>query len=116
MKKAVLFLAVMFAVGVSAQDTEPTFEKMGNMVKATYFHDNGEIAQTGYMLNGKLHGDWVMFNVEGKKIATGQYENGQKTGKWFFWKNDELSEVDFTDNRIVEVKNWSQGDAVTVNQ
>nr|WP_288934450.1 nicotinic acid mononucleotide adenyltransferase [uncultured Allomuricauda sp.] len=116
MKKAVLFLAVMFVVSVSAQDIKPTFEKMGKMVKATYFHDNGEIAQTGYIMNGKLHGDWVMFNVEGKKIATGQYVNGEKTGKWFFWKNDVLSEVDFTDNRIVQVKNWNHGDAVTVNQ
>ena len=116
MKKAVLFLAVMFAVSISAQDIKPTFEKMGKMVKATYFHDNGEIAQTGYMLNGKLHGDWVMFNVEGKKIATGQYQNGQKTGKWFFWQKDELSEVDYMDNRVAQVKNWSHGDAVTVNQ
>jgi len=116
MKKAVLFLAVMFVVSVSAQDIKPTFEKMGKMVKATYFHDNGEIAQTGYIMNGKLHGDWVMFNVEGKKIATGQYVNGEKTGKWFFWKDDVLSEVDFTDNRIVQVKNWNHGDAVTVNQ
>ncbi|WP_127022875.1 toxin-antitoxin system YwqK family antitoxin [Flagellimonas beolgyonensis] len=116
MKKAVLFLALMFVVAVSAQDTKPTFEKVGEMVKATYFHDNGEIAQTGYMLNGKLHGDWVMFDTQGKKIATGQYVNGTKTGKWFFWKSDVLKEVDFTDNRIVNVTNWSQGEVVSVNQ
>lgn len=116
MKKAIVVLAVMFAVSVSAQEIKPTFEKMGKMVKATYFHDNGEIAQTGYILNGKLHGDWVMFNVEGKKIATGQYLNGEKAGKWFFWKNDVLREVDFTDNRIVNVKDWNQGEIVSVNQ
>jgi len=116
MKKAVFFLAVMFAVVVSAQDTKPKFEKVGEMVKATYFHDNGELAQTGYMLNGKLHGDWVMFDTQGKKIATGQYVNGTKTGKWFFWKNDVLREVDFTDNRVVNVKDWSQGEVVSVNQ
>ncbi|MCK0161032.1 toxin-antitoxin system YwqK family antitoxin [Allomuricauda sp. F6463D] len=115
MKKAVLVLAVMFTVGISAQDTKPTFERIGKTVKATYFYDNGEVAQTGYMLNGKLHGDWVMFDIEGKKIATGQYLNGEKTGKWFFWENEVLSEVDFTDNRIVHVKKWNQGDAVTVN-
>lgn len=116
MKKAVFLLAVMFTVGISAQDIKPTFEKDGKMIKATYFHDNGEIAQTGFLLEGKLHGDWVMFDNEGKKIATGQYMNGRKSGKWFFWENDVLKEVDFTDNRIVNVKNWSQGEVVSVNQ
>ena len=87
MKKAVFLLAVMFTVGISAQDIKPTFEKDGKMIKATYFHDNGEIAQTGFLLEGKLHGDWVMFDNEGKKIATGQYMNGRKSGKWFFWEN-----------------------------
>jgi antitoxin component YwqK of YwqJK toxin-antitoxin module len=115
MKKAVLFLAVMFAVGVSAQDTKPTFEKVGDMVKATYFHDNGEIAQTGYMLNGKLHGDWVMFNVEGKKIATGQYDNGEKTGKWFFWTSDKLTEVDYDNNQIAGVNTWKSDGTLADN-
>lgn len=114
MKQAVFFLVVMFSVCMYAQGTEPTLEKDGKMVKATYYHENGEIAQTGYLLKGKLHGDWLMFDADGKKIASGQYIDGKKTGKWFFWEGDLLREVDFADNRIVNVKNWNQGEAVAI--
>ena len=116
MKKAVFFLAIMFSVCMFSQETEPTLEKVGKMVKATYFHDNGEVSQTGYMLKGKLHGDWLMFDTNGKKMAAGKYDNGKKTGKWFFWKEDILREVDFSDNRIVNVKDWSQSEVVSVNK
>ncbi len=116
MKKIVFVLAMLFAVSISAQTIKPKFEKEGKQVKATYFHDNGEVAQTGYLLNGELHGQWYMYNVEGKKIATGRYQNGKRTGKWFFWKGDILKEVDFQDNRIAYVKNWNQSEVVSVNK
>jgi len=115
MKKAIFFLAVMFSVCMFAQ-TEPTLEKVGKMVKATYFHENGEIAQVGYLKDGKLHGEWLMYDDEGKKLASGRYANGKKTGKWFFWKDDILKEVDFAENRIVNVKNWNQSEIVSINQ
>ena len=71
MKKVLLLLLTFCSAFIYAQSTEPIFEKEGKMVKATYFHDNGEIAQMGYMLNGKLHGDWTMFDAKGSKIAAG---------------------------------------------
>lgn len=103
----------MVSVTVFSQKPEPRFEKDGELLKATYFHDNGEVAQTGYFLNGKLHGNWVMFDDNGNKIASGTYENGTKTGKWFFWKMDNLSEVDYAANRIVEVKEWNKSSLVS---
>lgn len=115
MKKAIFFLAVMFSVCMYPQDTEPTFEKVGKVVKATYFHENGEIAQIGYLLKGKLHGQWFMYNVDGKKIASGKYNEGKKSGKWFFWEAQILKEVDFANNRIVNVKNWNQSEVVSVD-
>ncbi|NAY91458.1 nicotinic acid mononucleotide adenyltransferase [Muricauda sp. JGD-17] len=114
MNKAIFFLVVMFSVCMYSQGTEPTFEKMGDMVKATYFHENGEIAQTGYLLNGKLHGQWLMYDANGKKMASGKYLEGQKSGKWFFWEDEILREVDYDKNRIVNVKNWSQSEVVAV--
>ena len=114
MKKAVFFLAMMFSVCIYAQNTEPTVEKVGKMVKATYFHDNGEIAQTGYLMNGKLHGQWFMYNTDGEKIASGKYIEGKKSGKWFFWEDEILKEVDYHANRIVNVKNWNQSEVVSV--
>lgn len=114
MKKVILVLAVIFSVSMFAQEVKPKFEKVeGDLVKATYFHDNGEIAQTGFLFKGKLHGDWFMYDLEGKKIASGSYENGERAGKWFFWNEAILKEVDFVDNRIKYVKNWNQSEVVT---
>ncbi len=116
MKQAILILAIVFSAQIYAQDIKPTFEKEGKMVKATYFHDNGEVAQTGFLLDGKLHGQWFMYNVEGKKIVSGRYENGVRSGKWFFWKNDILKEVDFQDNKIAYVKDWNNAQVVSVDK
>lgn len=107
MKRTILILALILSVSINAQKQNPIFEKDGDLVKGTYFHDNGEIAQTGHFLNKELHGEWKMYDVDGKKIATGKYSHGEKSGKWFFWKNKELKEVDFVDSRIVSVTKWN---------
>lgn len=116
MKAITLFLALFLTVAIAAQDKTPTFTKDGNKVIATYFHENGEIAQTGEFLKGKLHGEWNMFDEAGQKIASGAYMNGKKTGKWFFWKDKELKEVDFEDSRIVSVIQRDAKGAVVVNK
>ncbi len=116
MKKVALLLIGMFTISLAAQEIEPKFEKEGKQVKATYFHDNGEIAQTGFYLNGKLHGEWKMYDTEGDKIAMGQYDQGIRTGKWFFWKGAELEEVAYVDNEIVNVTKWKNAESVVLNK
>lgn len=106
-------MALMVSVAVFSQRPEPTLVKEGDWTKATYYHENGEVAQKGSFLNGKLHGDWVMFDLQGTKIASGSYEQGIKTGKWFFWKGDVLSEVDFAANRIVHAREWNRPSLVS---
>ena len=107
-----LFCGILY---MQAQDKEPLFEKEGKMVKATYYHDNGAIAQMGHLLDGKLHGEWTMFDSAGKRIATGHYMGGVRTGKWFFWNDDLMKEVDFVDNKIVSVVQWVEGEPVAIN-
>ena len=116
MKQVVCILIVFLSFGVYAQNTKPTFEKVGKVVKATYFHDNGEIAQTGYLLKGKLHGEWFMYDTAGKKIAEGNYIEGKKSGKWFFWNDNQLKEVDFLANKLVNVKSWNNAEIVSVER
>lgn len=116
MKKIVMLATFFCTVILTAQNIEPKFEKNGDMVQATYFHDNGEISQTGNFLNGELNGKWKMYNVAGKKIAMGEYENGTKTGKWFFWKGEELTEVDYNENKIASVVKWNNAEAVVLNK
>ena len=103
MKRAFLALALSCTVALSAQTIAPKFEKDGDKVKGTYFHENGQISQTGYFVNGKLSGPWQMFDEEGNRLAMGEYRNGKKTGKWTFWEGEMVKEVDFNDNEIAGV-------------
>ncbi|MDG3583206.1 MULTISPECIES: toxin-antitoxin system YwqK family antitoxin [Galbibacter] len=118
MKKTLLIFAMLFSLVMVAQKVEnkPKLEKEGEMVKATYFHENGQIAQTGYYLNGKLHGEWKAFDENGKKTAMAKYENGKKTGKWFFWNDKILKEVNYQDNRITNVTTWNNASPVVVTE
>ncbi len=116
MKKLAVLMIMMCTVTAFAQAPKPIFEKEGKLIRATYFHDNGEIAQQGTYYKGELHGEWVSFDLEGKKTAIANYENGKKVGKWFFWNDEKLTEVDYTDNRIANVVEWKEGNAVVLRQ
>ena len=100
---AILFTGVLFA-----QTAKPVLEPFGNKIKATYFHENGQVQQVGYFENGKLEGLWESYNEDGARIATGEYSKGVKTGKWLFWTNEQLAEVNYSKNNITAVKSWTQ--------
>ncbi|MEA1786643.1 nicotinic acid mononucleotide adenyltransferase [Arenibacter sp. GZD96] len=116
MKKTLFIIAFFVGFGIYAQDTKTKYEQEGDLLKATYYHDNGEIAQIGYFLNGKLHGEWQMYDENGAKLAKGSYVSGQKTGKWYFWEGEHLSEVDFVDSKIAHVKKLNAKDPVVTNK
>lgn len=115
MKNYIAIIIFLFSVSFYAQAIEPKYEIEGNKVVATYFHENGKIKQSGNYLNGKVEGIWTMYSDAGQKIAQGEYKDGQKTGKWLFWNNNELNEVDYSDNRIAEIKKWSNQTVVLRN-
>lgn len=108
MKKIILVAALLVSGMFFAQEIKPKFEVVDNMVKATYYHDNGQVSQEGLYLDGKLHGKWVSYTEAGAKQTMGEYENGAKVGKWFFWNENSLSEVDFSKSKMESVKKWSQ--------
>ncbi|MFL9843169.1 toxin-antitoxin system YwqK family antitoxin [Flavobacterium rhizosphaerae] len=114
--KKIIFAALFLSAGIlSAQDIKPKHEIENNIIKSTYYYDNGNVKQSGYYKDGKLHGAWVAYNEDGTKQSMGEYVNGQKIGKWFFWTGETLNEVDYADSRIAQVKTWSK-DAVAVNK
>ena len=115
MKNILILAAFLFSGLLAAQDQKPAFEKEGDVIKGTYFHENGQISQQGFYKDKKLHGEWKAFDKDGKKIALGQYENGVKTGKWFFWNGDQLSEVNYDNNSVASVTTWSNKSDVVVN-
>lgn len=116
MKNIIFTFAILFSVALMGQTNKPLMEKEGDLVKATYFHDNGEIAQIGFYKDSKVHGEWKAFDTTGKKIAVAHYNDGKKTGKWFFWNGEQLTEVDYSDNRIASVTKWNSSDRVVINE
>ena len=118
MRNLVLMGAMLFVIVLTAQDkkVKPRFEKEGDVIKATYYHDNGKIAQTGYYKNNKLHGQWKSYDQNGNRIAIAQYLEGKKNGKWFFWNGEILSEVDYDQNKMIAVTRRNNAHSVVVNQ
>ena len=114
MKKLLVITAMVFAGALYAQDAKPTFEKDGELVKGTFYYEAGNVQQQGTFKNGKLDGKWVSYDKTGSKTAVAQYRNGKKVGKWFFWNNGNLTEVDYTDNAIVEATTWDSGKTIVV--
>ena len=115
MKKYIMITAVLISGMIFAQKKKPKLETVGNMVKATYHHENGQIKQQGFYKNGKSQGQWVSLDNQGNKVAIAEYNKGQKVGKWFFWTDTVLSEVNYSDNRVATVKNWKKDNLVIAN-
>ena len=115
MKKYMILGALVISGVVFAQNIEPKYEIQGDLVKATYFYDNGQIKQEGFYKDGKVHGKWTSFAETGAKVSLGEFNNGQKSGKWFFWNQNTLSEVDYNNSRVAEVKKWSNETIVNKN-
>lgn len=89
--------------------------KKGDLTEATYFYADGTIQQKGtFNAKGKLHGTWTSYDVNGNKLAVGNYDNNVKVGKWFFWTDGLLKEVDYIDSRIVSVNEWKDKTKVAV--
>ncbi len=107
--KKIMILAVLMISGLSfAQDLNPKLEELNGMVKATYYYENGAIQQEGFFKDGKLEGKWISYDVDGNKKSMAEYKNGEKTGKWFFWNDKSLAEVDYSKGAIATVKNWNK--------
>jgi len=100
---ACLFGGILFA----QEKANVEYVKQGDLVKGIFYYDNGVIEQEGTYKNGKLHGQWVSYDKDGKKNAVAFYHKGNKTGKWFFWRQDKLIEVDFNKNDIANVKSYT---------
>ncbi|CAM2829840.1 toxin-antitoxin system YwqK family antitoxin [Flavobacterium frigoris] len=113
MKKYIILGTVLISGMIFAQNTKPQLEAVGNLVKATYHYEDGKVQQVGFFKDGKLEGEWTSYDINGNKTAIAVYDKGQKTGKWFFWNNAVLSEVDYSKNQIASVKNWKHDPLVS---
>lgn len=104
----VLVFLMSFTLFAQTENNLVKTETVGDLEKVTIFYDSGEIHQVGYILNDKLHGEWKSYDKEGNKLAKATYDHGNKVGKWFFWNDGKLSEVDYNNNQIVHVNTWGK--------
>jgi len=101
----VLFLLVLnvsFAQGVA-----PKFEKENDLVKATYYYDNGMVKEVGFFKEDKLHDKWISYSEEGKIKVVAMYNNGLKDGKWYLVGEETVKEVTYKSNKVVKVEEVS---------
>ncbi|MGY0390938.1 toxin-antitoxin system YwqK family antitoxin [Bizionia sp. KMM 8389] len=110
MKNIVLiFTFLITVVSYAQQERTLKLNEKTNVIEVTYFHDNGVVSQTGsYTLDGNLQGEWLSYDAAGKKIVSANYDNGKKVGKWFYWNDETLKEVDYSSNVIANVSEWSK--------
>ena len=109
MKKLILIFAFLVAGYGFAQKPNVKLEKQGDLTMATYYFENGKIEQQGtFNSAGKLHGEWVSYDINGNKLSVGHYENGLKVGTWVFWQDGVKKEVEYKNSRITDVSDVSQ--------
>ena len=117
MKIYILIALVFIGTTVAAQNTnQPKLETKGTLTVATYFYDNGSVQQEGtFNKNGALEGLWTSYDFKGDKLTQGNYSNGIKTGKWFFWTENSLKEVDFVDSKITSINEWNRKSELAIS-
>ncbi|WP_297798541.1 nicotinic acid mononucleotide adenyltransferase [uncultured Eudoraea sp.] len=118
MKKAVIFLAMTFVTVLvyGQENKDQIFNKETNLIEVTDYHDNGIISQEGtFNVKGELHGEWISYDAMGNKISQGSYENGDKTGKWIFWSNNTMKEVEYSNNQIASINGVKNSSRVADN-
>lgn len=104
-----LIALLMFTFGY-AQELKPKFEQEGDLIKGTYFFENGAVKQIGYFNNNKLHGEWVSYDSEGNKTTIAHYENGKKTGVWLVLANGVVKQITYDSNKVIDVKDLKERD------
>jgi antitoxin component YwqK of YwqJK toxin-antitoxin module len=93
------------AIGYT-QEKQPSFKAEGDLVKATYYYDDGSVKTEGYFKDKKITGEWIRFDKDGNKTQLAFYNSGKKVGKWFIWSKDSLKEINYENNSIASVKDW----------
>ncbi|MEM5566548.1 nicotinic acid mononucleotide adenyltransferase [Psychroserpens sp. AS72] len=116
--KKIFAILLMLGVTLTFAQEKPKAElnKDGDLTVATYYHDNGAIEQQGtFNKEGELHGVWTSYDQNGNKVTVGNYVNNKKVGKWLFWSDNKLKEVNYEDSKVASVSEWTDKVQVAVS-
>lgn len=72
----------------------------GSVRKVTY-HDNGRMKSERYLLDGVMHGPWMLWDEAGNKLAEGHHKHGMLDGLEVRYGGDgqKLSETRWVEGR-----------------
>jgi antitoxin component YwqK of YwqJK toxin-antitoxin module len=115
MKNFISIVILCLTIAGYAQEKQPTFKAENDLVKATYYYEDGSIKTQGYFKDKKLTGEWVRFDKSGNKVQIAYYSNGLKVGKWFVWEKESLKEINYKNNVIASVNVWKSESKVALN-
>lgn len=110
MKKlfGVLMLTLVMAAAANAQS--PSYERVGKQIKmVSYFDGTNQIKEVGFFKDGKAHGQWTEYDLNGQVRIEATYVDGHKEGVWFVWSEDRntLFEVNYLNNSVADIHSWS---------
>ncbi|MEQ6124924.1 nicotinic acid mononucleotide adenyltransferase [Pseudotenacibaculum sp. MALMAid0570] len=115
--RKVLAIACLFAVClVQAQDNQPTYKAVGDLVEATYYFADGSVHKKGFFKNQKLTGKWTEFDQKGNRVAIGYYNEGKKVGTWVQWKNNKLRQISYDNNVVASVSAWEEDVKIAISK
>lgn len=106
MKNIIVIFVLSLATLTYAQENKPTYTAEGDLVKVTYYFEDGSIKTQGFFKDKKLTGEWAHFDQDGNKTQIAFYNNGMKVGKWFIWSKDSLKEINYENNAVASVNEW----------
>lgn len=116
MKKLLTICMMGIATFMFSQENNTTYTTEGDLVKATYYYEDGSIKTQGFFKNNKLTGKWVRFDKNGKKVQIAHYKDGKKVGKWLVWTSEgTLKEINYKDNSIASVNVWKSDAKIAIN-
>ncbi|MBW2938553.1 nicotinic acid mononucleotide adenyltransferase [Aureisphaera sp. CAU 1614] len=118
MRKLLVVFTISLLAGsaFSQEKVQDEFVKEGKVIKATLYHENGMVAQTGfYTLDNKLEGEWISYDAVGNKTAVAHYKKGNKVGTWYFYQGNEIKEVNYSNSKVAKVTSFKITDAVVIS-
>lgn len=116
MKKLIAICIFLVASIGYSQDIQPTFSAEGDLVKATYYYNNGTISTQGYFKNKQLTGEWTRFDIDGNKTEQAYYEAGKKVGTWLVYSNESIKEITYKNNVVAQVNVIRDNTKLAVNK
>jgi antitoxin component YwqK of YwqJK toxin-antitoxin module len=115
MKKILLLTLLMIGFVGFSQEKQPSYTAEGDLVKATYYYQDGTVSTIGFFKDQKLTGEWTRFDKEGNIIQTAFYDAGNKVGKWLVWSSNALKEIHYENNAIVDVNTRETGLKIAIH-